>query len=222
MKLVSLAGAGLALASLPIFASTIVSELGGTGGTGGAPAFAAVDWTQTSTYTDVTIDALLEDDGLVAPAQGVAYLMSKIGPGSTSANEVTSPFSFSVPYGPGVSKQLFSGLTLGPGTYYLVIEPTSNFAWQEDTAPGQTLSSGVTQGPDELFSKTVATFAPATAFTPQVVIGSQNDDTRWFSVTGTLSSTPTSATPEPSMFVLLAIGLGGLLVARLRRGSQLH
>jgi hypothetical protein len=214
MKLFHLATAGLVLAWLPMCASTVVSDLFGTGGTGESPDLWAVSWTQTSTYTDVTIDAFIGGNGLVAPAEATAYLMSQIGPGTTSADEVTTPpFSIDLPYGPDSFVQLFSNLTLGPGTYYLVIDPTSNFGWGGDTIPAQILGTGVTQNLDGLDSGTIASFAPASSFT------AQNSDTRLFSVTGTLSSTGApSPVPEPSTTVLLAIGLGGLgMLARRRR-----
>jgi hypothetical protein len=216
MKLFPITSAALLFAALPIFASTIVSDLGGTGTTDASPAFGAFGWTQTGTFTDVTIDAFIGDLGIVAPATGIAYLMSQIGPGTTAADEVTAPDSFSLPYGPSGLTQLFTNLTLGPGTYYLVIDPTSNFAWDQDSIPNQTLAPGVTQLPDKLGSNSIAAFAPATSFT------SQQTDTNLFSVTGTLSSTATSPVPEPSMAVLLAIGLGGVSMLKRKRVSQLQ
>jgi hypothetical protein len=83
----------------------------------------ASSWTQTASFSGVTIDASL---GSVDPGftSGTAYLMSAIGPGTTPASEVDAPVNFTVPVGSNFGSVpltvLFSGLNLGPGTYYLV------------------------------------------------------------------------------------------------------
>jgi hypothetical protein len=87
----------------------------------------AASWKQSATFSNVTIDAQLVSTD-ASFLSGTAYLMSAIGPGATSASEIVAPVTFTAPLGPvgnsGPSLAptvLFSGLTLAPGTYYLVL-----------------------------------------------------------------------------------------------------
>jgi hypothetical protein len=85
-------------------------------------------WSQTVTYTGVTITAPLEDTSLggpIAGVEGVVYLVNAIGPGTTSANEVAPPVSISGLTNTFTTRTLFSGLTLGPGNHYLVFRSTN-------------------------------------------------------------------------------------------------
>jgi len=89
----------------------------------------AVTWSQTTTYTGVTISAWLDTaNGAAAPA--MAYLTNSLGPG---AADVVSPAALVVPTGqttPALTT-LFTGLTLPPGTYYLTISnaTANNLGW---------------------------------------------------------------------------------------------
>jgi hypothetical protein len=85
---------------------------------------AASSWTSARTYSDVDIAALLTGGG-----QGVAYLMTQIGPGTTIASEIArNSFSFPSSIAP---VSLFSGLTLPAGTYYLVLASSGGGGWRD-------------------------------------------------------------------------------------------
>lgn len=128
--------------------TTIISTIGGDGG---FDVFSnQVDmaaWSQTSLFSDVSVSAEL--DGVGSTINGTAYLMTQVGSGTTTANQVASA-SFTVstpPFEPDLTT-LFSSLTLGPGTYYLVIT-ASGGGWEISnpsatviTAPGVTLVDG--------------------------------------------------------------------------------
>jgi hypothetical protein len=103
-------------------------------------------WTQTASFSDVTIDASLtsEDPTFLS---GTAYLMSAIGPGTTPGSEVVAPADFTVPFashaGSVTPTVLFTGLDLGPGNYYLVLTAPS----QTQTVLGSPLSWQIPTNP---------------------------------------------------------------------------
>ncbi len=86
-------------------------------------------WSQPATYSNVSITMPLMDgslDGPIAGVEGTVYLMNQIGPGTTSANEVAPPVTISGLTGTFAPRMLFSGLTLPPGTYYVVLSSTNS------------------------------------------------------------------------------------------------
>lgn len=128
--------------------TTIISTISGDGG---FDLFSnRVDmaaWSQTNLYSDVNVSAELDGDG--GAISGTAYLVTQVGPGTTTANQIASAnFTVStLPFEPDLTT-LFSGLTLGPGSYYLVIA-ASGGGWEISnpsptviTAPGVTLIDG--------------------------------------------------------------------------------
>jgi len=139
----------------------------------------AASWTQAASFSDVTIDASLATD-LATFQTGTAYLMSAIGPGTTPASEVVAPAGFAAPFvaqpnGPVPLTVLFSGLSLGPGTYYLVlsapfgnqIPAQSPLFWQIPTDPVITTAASVTLGTSfeaNTVLSTVNPFPPASSF----------------------------------------------------------
>jgi|HubBroStandDraft_4_1064222.scaffolds.fasta_scaffold340615_2 hypothetical protein len=200
-----IAGMAFLPAAAPMFGDVIVSD--GQGGSGGSKsAFLAVSWTQTGTFNNVSIEAQLESD---TPdiAMGTAYLSNKIGAGAGNGN-VLDTFNVSTNNNdPSALISLFSGLTLGPGTYYLSIQQGSSLFWIESGTPVQTLDSGVTQGSNLIASGTVGTPPISTSFVDYTL------SNPLFQVTGTPGTT-TTTTPEPSMLLLLLAGIGGVVYAR--------
>ena len=182
---------------------------------------AATSWSGSSGYTDVDISVLL---GL-GPAEGTAYLMTKIGPQTTRANEIArTDFRF-----PEVTKQvtLFSDLTLAPGTYYLVLGSMASSgliggvrdAFDCGTTcsfspPTVTAGSGVTRHADYLaVSGSVAAYTPASAF--QQGIGMHGDPFLEFTVSS--DSVTIASVPEPGNLGLFVVLAAILSVARLVR-----
>jgi hypothetical protein len=99
---------------------------------------------------------------------------------------------------------LFSGLTLGPGAYYLTINGANTnecvALWQNVTgAPTVTTASGVTAGPGELVDGSTAAYPPASDF-------GTVEESFPFSVTGTPAGSPLT-TPAPPAAILLCVGL---------------
>lgn len=194
--------------------TTYISETGPDGGNFTVePSQTLVEsWTQSVTLTNVQISADLAADGGLPT--GTAYLTTALGPGSTSAaNQIA--VNTSAPFAIGATpafEVLFSGLALGPGTYYLVItgpgpNPSDNNFWEgaspvsEVTAPGVSYgavfqSSGT--GETEAGYLPSASFANlGSAFTLQFIV---ND----------------ASVPEPAAWLLAGAGLLALGMARPR------
>lgn len=218
-------GLFLALFSAPVsFADTIVSVtdpnpynrpflfLGGLySGVAGA------EWSQGAGYTNVTIDATLFS---IDPnfRTGTAYLMYEIGPGTSPLDEAAPPVNFTAPMEDVTVPvtQLFSGLTLRPATYFLVLTApsfsnqtnTTDVLWEYPTTPVFTTAptvlccGGIQANTTDSFSS-VDPYPPASLF--------DGAYTPIFTVNGTFSYVPTL--PEPSTLFLLGTGLLGMLGA---------
>ncbi len=185
--------AGYAMAGTILSVSPNPSYSAGVG-----TATIAVGWTQTVTYSNVSISAVLTDDTPGGPLSGTeltAYLMNAIGPSATSANEVVAPATITGLPASFSNTTLFSGLTLGPGTYYLVLAQANQY-----------ISVQYSSGTPVEVDGTVA-FPPA--FSPY---GSPIAPTITFSITGTQG---VGAVPEPAAFALAGIGL--LAICGIRR-----
>ncbi len=192
-------------AALPAFAGIIISESATPGDCCNGSA-AYVSWTQTVTYTNVVITA-----NIVGPEkdfdQGTAYLMSQIGPGTTAANEIVAPGAYSSSSPISIQMTLFSGLTLGPGSYFLVLAPVKGLLeWDAGTTPFiESLGTGVTAGSAGYFSSP-AVFVPAS--TPS------QTGSFIYSVTGDLGG---ASTPEPSTAAIVIAGLAIIVCAMMKR-----
>jgi hypothetical protein len=161
-----------------------------------------VTWTQNGVFAGVAIFATIS----LGPDAGFAYLTNQIGPGTTAANEIASaPFTFPAT---AIETLLLTGLTLGPGTYYLTLTATNGGSagwWGTNaqtvtTAPGATLSS-------DYDTFTPATYPPATNFNTTATTN------LLFKVTGT-------PVPEPSTLAALLTGIGLIAVGRFKRSLQ--
>jgi hypothetical protein len=208
------AGMAFLSAAAPMFGDVIVSEAYSSGTSGSVNGFLAFSWTQPGTFDNVTIAAPLTSSGVFV-STGTAYLSNKLGSGATSTN-LLDTFDISTNNNdPSVLITLFTGLTLGPGTYFLSIQESSTLFSIEAGTPVQTKASGVTQGADMIASGAVGTPAISTSFSDTT-----GTTQMLFDVTGTPVAGVTG-TPEPSMIAMLVVGLGGIVFARrLRNRNQ--
>jgi hypothetical protein len=181
---------------------------------------AGVSWHQTTQWADVEVSLETYNYGLVGTTtSATVYLLDSIGPGTTQANEIASAvITSNVPFFQTVIP--FAGLTLGPGTYYLVYQHAgkpgdlgtfltwlSNFegAATTKTAPGVTkLDEFQSSGP-------LPPYAPAAATVSMPLLTQPI-----FAVTGT----PT-AIPEPATHALMLGGAAGLALRARRRHRRL-
>lgn len=194
-------------------ASTIVQSIGNSEASeplgyyapyapyGITPIVYSVEWSQTSTFTDVDVSANLFTSG----GTGIVdyTLVTEIGSGTSFAANGIIHGSTATPSNPA-NVDLFQLSSLGPGTYFLVLDsPVANTSWQY-SYPIQgdyTTAPGVTFLGDQWSSGTSIN----TAYTP----GSSFSGTSLpveFAVTGT------QATPEPATFGVTALAILGLAV----------
>jgi hypothetical protein len=206
-------GALLALVPASAFADpfTIVSVTSDCGSCfGGAVdeiSYYAASWTATGAYTNVSIAATLTANAAAYPV--TAYLTTAIGPSETVADQIaTSTVSIS---GAGLEQYtFFSGLSLGPGTYYLVLDSDAGFGvafWSRvpsGIGPHTiTTASGVTYNDDyeaDFYSTGVDELNP-----PDSPFQAEGDLGLNFQVTGDT----VSPVPEPSSIGLVLIGMAG-------------
>jgi len=174
-------------------------------------------WTQSTSFTDVSISALLAGPAPFEPESGTAYLTSSV-PG---APELVETFVFpnlgstATP----VNLTLFSGLTLPAGTYYLTLSSTDapGGAWIDcyEQPPGSpctvTLASGVTLAYGAASHACPSCGDPLDPANPPLSFFSPSpeDDRFMFAV----------VTPEPSSIVLFGSGclILGLVILGRRR-----
>jgi hypothetical protein len=194
----------LALMMAPLAqAEPIVSvgqgELAALGVGGANNQFIAVSWTQTTTFTDVVISALI---GTNNPSinQGTAWLTQSIGPGTAPGSEVAqSAITFPV-FGP-TSTMLFSGVTLTPGTWFLVLSAPASattLGWINGNGMPVT-GNGVTMGENLV---TLAQFANP-AYAP-----ASNFAGTYPSLAFSVEGREVAATvPEPASLMLTGCGL---------------
>jgi hypothetical protein len=173
-------------------------------------------WTSSFSFTNVSISAEVSGD----PGSTItAYLTTQVGTGTTVADQIASAI-LTPPTTDTAGVLLLSNLTLGPGTYYLVLSgPTTGSAesyWYAYSTPTVTLAPGVfagTTGEANLLDSNSSpniSYAPASVFDTGPSLSIQ--------VTGT----QVVSAPEPRSGYQLAIGVGllGCLVFRRRRRSR--
>lgn len=119
-----------------------------------------ISFSLSSVWTGVSVSAMLV--GGTGPT-GEAWLTSAVGPGTTSASQIAFT-TFSLP-SPQASVDLFSGLTLAPGTYYLTLfNSAATGGWVATASPIVTLGPGVIQDTSDYVSQPSAPYPPANTF----------------------------------------------------------
>jgi hypothetical protein len=172
--------------------------------------YLAAGFTLGAAYTNVSISAnVVSGSGSNQTSTAVAFLSSGLGVGATTvaSTTFTAPASYLWP-------TMFSNLSLGPGTYYLILLGDANNpggAWEME---GDIVTSDYGEGPPSAFQSSVTNPAdpPGATWIPFPI---PNVGQFQFAVTGTPSAT--SATPEPTSAILLGTGLAALVLAHRRR-----
>lgn len=199
--------------SQAVFAETILSVSGPNYGPGalGGSSFQILGsaWSTSASYADVTISSNLS--GSPSSLPGTAFLMSRIGPGTTTTSEIART-AFQAG-GPDVSTTLFNGLSMPAGTYYLVLSSSSaasDLGWWSafnpmiETAPGTQRLGDVVAGLNRAIGPADFMYPPASVFDGPFPVQSFPNK---LNVTG-------SEVPEPTIGILVPIGILGLFVLR--------
>jgi hypothetical protein len=205
---------GALFAALPCRADTIIDTgVGAAGPSVNAGQFESQGWTQTGTYDEANISVALSSWTPGSTFNVTAYLTNAIGPLAQSPPIASTSFSGETPDSNPQTFLLFSGLTLGPGAYYLTLSSTdSNGAepgalWLTECASGcpKTLDSGVTLLAENFvnlsFGVENSAYPPASTFItfPGAFLNF------------ILTDAGESSVPEPETFRAAMIGIAGLL-----------
>jgi PEP-CTERM motif len=175
-------------------------------------------WKQTVSYGNVAIAAQLQSS---QGGNGTAYLTNAIGPTAAAANLIaTTTYSLPATSGFGQNVALFSGLALGPGTYYLTLWNSCLFtcpdggSWDIANPSPVILGTGVADNGGYAEHGINNAFPPATDYT---LAGFMNFPEHFvYTVTGDLAAP--AAVPEPASWLLLAIG--AVCFAAAKRANQ--
>ena len=203
----------VALISPAAFPDTILSVSGPNYGPGAlGDAFFQVlgsAWSTSASYADVTISVNLSGSRSSPP--GTAFLMTRIGPGTTTTSEIART-AFRAE-GPDASITMFRGLSMPAGTYYLVLSSSStasDLGWWSafnplvETAPG-------TQRLGDVVARLNRAIGPADLMYPPASVFDGPSPIQSFplklNVTG-------SEVPEPTIGTLVPIGILGILGLR--------
>lgn len=179
-------------------------------GVPGAPAigseanqYLVMSWTSPQAYTNVEISAYVFTTDLNY-ANATAYLTTAIGPSSDPSTLVASasltlPYMFSYP---SAELTLFSGLTLGPGTYYLVLAAPSEGGNVRGWLNGDPNSIVTAPGVSVIQKALITGYGWAnTSYPPASDFSHEYGAPLAFDVTAT-------PVPEPATILLIALGLG--------------
>jgi PEP-CTERM motif len=192
--------------------AAVIAQRDGVSRQGYIAAPSVVSFTTSDTFANVSIEAKI-DACCTAFGDGIVYLTTSVGPGTTIADEIANVALTGIPFHPDATTvgflPLFSGLTLTPDTYYLVLfsgSPIAELRWLRDfdsLTRNETTASGVTIGNDFAHAGAPAGYPPATAL-------STVEPWQLFRVTGDL----VGRVPEPGSVALLGLALLAWAVRR--------
>ncbi len=166
------------------------------------PIVYAVEWSQTATYTNVDVTANLFTPG---SSGSVNYaLVTAIGPGSSFAADGIVRGSAVTPANP-TDVDLFHLNSLGPGTYYLVLDssvPDTSSQYNFPIQGNYTTASGVTfLGDDWAGGAAINSgYTPASNFDGTILPVE-------FAVTGRVATAPEPATAGLVALSLITVGI---------------
>lgn len=177
----------------------------------------AIGWSQAIGYRNVSLSIPLADlvaGGPIGGTEGTIYLMNRVGPGTTTANEVATPVPISGLSATFTTHVVFSGLDLPAGNYYVVFVSTQtgslSNSMEGTSSPIKTMAPGVTEI-GWTSGLTPAAYPPATA-----ALGDPPGSANVFmTVTGDPAPASVPAL-SPAGLIALAAALG-LSVFALRR-----
>lgn len=174
----------------------------------------SLGWSQLDTYENVVIRVGIQElvDQVGVGGSIAAFLTDQVGAGTTQAANELAPDAI-VPFGPSHSGLLtvFSGLTLGPGDYYVTITGDTGLAHIGETgSPSPTLAPNVTILGYGIDCCSVLGYLPAQP--------AEWTNSAWtFEVTGDLVEETNGQIPEPSTMALVAGGLAAVVLRRRRK-----
>jgi hypothetical protein len=183
-------------------------------------AVVSTSWSQANAYTGVSIAVLVDALQVGLSPTAHAYLTTRIGPGTTPMDEIahaqfTVPLELPIcsPSSCGATVTIFSGLSLGPGTYFVTMGPEATsigtVGWFPAQNPTVLLDAGVSAGDSFLaWNEAVAPYPPASAFE---VFGYPMNIT--VTETAAFAGTPGQATCRGDSVAALARQFGGLRAA---------
>lgn len=176
-------------------------------------------WSSLNGYNNVSIFATLSNglNNSDVANSGVAYLTDSVGPGTNSASEIAVA-SFTFPSLP-TQVQLFSGVNLLPGTYYLTLfsDTSQGGGWDATDTPGAvTLGDGVVKD-NGLYSNAL-TGGPNASFAPNSSFSSPASDLVYqplYQVAGDIVTVS-----EPPFTAMLSIVMLAFLLVRADRSLK--
>jgi hypothetical protein len=190
-------------------------------------------WRSTLAFEDVTVTADLSSFPSVS-ATATAFLTTRIGPGTTAADEVARA-TVALPdfFAPNNTVTLFTGLNLAPANYYLTIVAAAGIWRTSDSTQAQIVGFPCGDLPTcpvtipgfpnwQMFTVQPNPYAPASVWTPFHFSAGEMH----FAVDGTLvgeepptdPTDPPTPVPEPGTMMLTLAGLAaGARKLRARR-----
>jgi hypothetical protein len=136
----------------------------------------STSWSQANPYTGVSIAVVVDALQVGQTPTAHAYLTTRIGPGTTPMDEIahtqfTVPLELPIcsPSSCGAMVTIFSGLSLGPGTYFVTMGPeatsSATVGWFPALNPTVLLDAGVSDVNYFLvWYEEVSPYPPASAF----------------------------------------------------------
>ncbi len=201
----------LAVGSTSLSADTILSVIGPT--YIAFPAIisgqaVAIPFTVGQSYFDVSLSP-----DLINSFSGSAYLTSQIGVGTTLADQLATNSFTSTDSGSGSFRTVLQGVSITPGTYFLVLSTTeadSPGGWGGTISPTTVAAPGVSTPLGYYVSQTNGAYAPADIFdtsdsglAPEIVISG-------------------NSTPEPGTWVFFVTAFGLFFLGRNLKRHPAH